>query len=138
MNCNRLSQKSSNERGSAVLEFGLAFLLLFSVICAIMEFSWVVTTYNILAGATREGARYAMVHGSASGSAATQSDIQNVIRQWAVGLDASSIVVTATWSPGNGAGGRVHVQSRYSVAPLTGLVLGTVTIGSSSEMVISQ
>jgi Flp pilus assembly protein TadG len=127
------------ERGANTVEFALSFLLFFTVVFAVMEFGRAVAFYNILAGATKEGARYAMTHGSASGAAATQTDIQDVVRRWAVGLDSSAVTVTATWSPGNAPGGRVHVQSRYTLAPISSLVLqAPITIGSSSELVISQ
>ena|SRR5712692_1041946 len=131
--------RKQRQRGAAALEFGLAFLLFFTVVCAIMEFGRIVASYNILAGATREGVRYATVHGSASGAAATAADIQNVVRGWAVGLNSSSVLVTTTWTPGNGPGSRVKVQARYTILPFTGLVLKDgITMGSSSEMVISQ
>jgi Flp pilus assembly protein TadG len=93
--------RKHGERGAALLEFGLAFLIFLSVLYGIMEFGRIVASYNIISGAAREGARYAMVHGSASGSVATASDIQDVVRKWAIGLDTSSVVVTTTWTPGN-------------------------------------
>jgi Flp pilus assembly protein TadG len=122
-----------------MLEFGLCFLVFFFLLYGIMEFGRMVASYNILAGAAREGARYATVHGSASGSAATASDIQTVVRNWSIGLDTSSVAVTTTWSPGNGPGGNVTVQASYSMLPFTGLILANgVTLTSSSTMVISQ
>jgi len=129
----------ARQRGAATLEFGLAFLLFFAVVYGIMEFSRVVASYNILSGATREGVRYAMVHGSASGSIATASDIQKVVRRWAVGLDSSSIVVATTWSPGNAPGSKVKVKATYKVIPFTALILKQgITVQSSSQMTISQ
>ena len=46
------------------MEFGLCFLLVFGLVYAIFEFGRVVYSYNVLAGATREASRYAMVHGA--------------------------------------------------------------------------
>jgi hypothetical protein len=104
-----------------------------------MEFGRLVASYNILAGATREATRYAAVHGSASGSPATSSDIQDLVRKWAIGLDSNSVVVTTTWSPGNGPGSSVKVKASYTASPLTGLVLKDgVALQSSSQMIISQ
>ena len=68
--------RRDKEKGSTVIEFGLCFLLVFGFIYAIFEFGRVVYSYNVLAGATREASRYAMVHGSQSGSAATSDDIR--------------------------------------------------------------
>ena len=131
--------RKRRQRGAGTIEFGLAFLLFFALICAVMEFGRIVASYNILAGATREGVRYATVHGSASGSAATSGDIQNTVRRWAIGLDSSSVLVTTTWSPGNAPGNRVKVQSQYAILPFTRLVVkNSITLRSSSEMVISQ
>src|SRR5260221_5799706 len=111
--------RKRTERGAMALEFTLAFLLFFTVVYGIMEFGRIVSAYNILAGATREGVRYATVHGSASGSVASASDIQDVVRHWSVGLDKSSVLVTTTWSPGNTPGSRVKVQAQYTVLPFT-------------------
>ena len=128
-----------SERGAAILEFGLAFLIFFSVLYGIMEFGRVVASYNIISGAAREGARYAMVHGSASGSVATASDVQSVVRNWAIGLDRGSVVVTTTWTPGNAPGNNVKVKASYVVTPFTGLILNNgLTVQSSSQMAISQ
>jgi Flp pilus assembly protein TadG len=131
--------REKSQRGAAALEFGLAFLLFFSVVYGIMEFGRLVASYNILAGATREAARYATVHGSASDSPATSTDIQNIVRRWAVGLDSSSLSVTTTWSPANNPGNNVLVHASYTATPFTGLILKNgVTLQSSSKMVISQ
>ena len=127
------------ERGAALVEFGLGFLVFFSVLYGIMEFGRIVSSYNILSGATREGARYAMVHGSASGSAASATDIQTVVRNWAIGLDSSAVTVTTTWNPGNTPGSQVNVQASYTVTPFSGLILkNNLTLKSTSQMVISQ
>ena len=132
-------RRKQHQRGAVVLEFGLAFLTFLLVIYGVMEFGRVVACYNILAGAAREGARYASVHGSASGSVASTSDIQNVVRGWALGMETSSVLVTTTWNPGNGPGGKVNVKASYIVTPFTGLILKNgITVQSSSQMAISQ
>ena len=127
------------QRGSALLEFGLAFLVFFFVVYGIMEFGRIVASYNIISGAAREGVRYAMVHGSASGSPASASDVQAVVRNWAIGLDTSSVVVTTTWNPRNAPGSQVNVKASYTVTPFTSLILQKgITVQSSSQMTISQ
>ena len=122
-----------------MLEFALAFLVFFFVLYGTIEFGRIVASYNILSGAAREGVRYATVHGSASGSVATASDIENVVRSWAIGLDTSSVVVTTTWTPGNAPGSQVKVKASYTIAPFTRLILSDgLTVQSSSQMSISQ
>ena len=127
------------QRGTVTIEFGLAFLAFFAVVYGIMEFSRIVASYNILSGAAREGARYAMVHGSASGSVASATDIQNVVRKWAVGMTSSSVLVTTTWTPGNAPGSQVKVKATYTVTPFTRLLLSAgIPVQASSQMTISQ
>ena len=131
--------RKHRQRGSVIVEFGLAFLIFISALYGVMEFGRIIASYNILSGAAREGTRYASVHGSASGSVATASDIQDVVRGWAIGLDTSSITVTTTWIPGNAPGSQVHVNASYAVAPFTGLILkNAITVHSSSQLAISQ
>jgi Flp pilus assembly protein TadG len=122
-----------------MVELSLCFLLVFTSIYALMEFSRFVYCYNILAGATREASRYAMVHGSKSGSPAANSDIQAQVARWAIGLDSSALNVNTTWASGNGPGASVRVDATYTITPFTNLIIpSTLTIGSRSEMVISQ
>jgi len=134
------TRRRNGQRGATVIEFGLAFLLFFTVVYAVMEFGRIVASYNILAGAVREATRYAAVHGSASASPAGTTDITAVVDQWAVGLDTSALTVTPTWSNSKKVpGSTVQVTASYSAAPFTSLILpGNVTLRSSSQMVISQ
>ena len=128
-----------SQRGAVALEFGLGFLIFFSVVYGVMEFGRLVACYNILSGAAREGVRYASVHGSASGSAATAADIQDVVRHWALGMETSSVAVTTTWTPGNAPGSTVKVTANYSVTPFTQLILKNgINVQSSAQMAISQ
>jgi Flp pilus assembly protein TadG len=127
------------QRGAAALEFGLAFVVFLSVVYGVMEFGRIVSSYNILSAAVREGVRYAVVHGGKSGSPATAADIQSVVRRWTVGLDSSSVAVTATWTPNNQPGSSVRVTGTYTLTPFTGLIVSSpMTLTSSSQMSISQ
>jgi hypothetical protein len=93
----------------------------------------------MVAGAAREVVVYAMVHGSASATPASASDIQTVVRGWAIGLDKSSVAVTTTWPSGNAPGNKVKVKASYTVVPFTGMLLKDgITVQSSSQMLISQ
>jgi Flp pilus assembly protein TadG len=133
------SNRRHGQRGQALMEFGLAFMVFLMVMYGIMEFGRMMASYNILAGAAREGARYATVHGTASGSTASSTDVQTVVRNWSLGLDANSVLVTTTWSPGKGPGSKVKVAASYAMVPFSGLILkNNMTLTSSSTMVISQ
>ena len=122
-----------------MVEFALCFLLVFSVVYSVIEFGRFVFVYNTLAGATREAARYAIVHGSKSGSIATPADIRAQVTRWTIGLDPASLTVNTTWVPANTPGSLVRIQTSYNFSPMAGLVLhNPLTIGSRSEMVMSQ
>jgi Flp pilus assembly protein TadG len=128
-----------NRRGDGLVEYALIYLLFFTVFYGVIEFGRTVASYNILAGATREAGRYAIVHGSASGHQADQASLQNIVRQWVIGLDSSAVAVTATWNPVSApAGGTVLVQSQYTLTPFSGIFGGALTLRSSSQMVISR
>ena len=80
-----------------------------------------------------------MVHGSKSGAPATASDIQAQVERWGIGLNASALTVNTTWPTGNGPNNSVRVESTYTLTPFTNLIIpSTLTIGSRSEMLISQ
>jgi Flp pilus assembly protein TadG len=135
----RRESRRATQKGSSVIEFGLCFLLIFGFIYAVFEFGRIVYSYNVLAGATREASRYAMVHGSRSGSAATSDTIRAYVLRWAIGLNPSALNVNTTWPSGNSPGNPVLIQTSYTITPYTTLIIGApITLGSRSQMVISQ
>lgn len=134
-----VSRLFKNRRGDGLVEYALIYLLFFTVFYGVIEFGRTVASYNILGAATREAGRYAIVHGSASGNPADQATLQNIVRQWVIGLDSSAVTVTATWTPAGGpAGGTVLVQSQYTLTPFSGIFGSALTLRSSSQMVISR
>jgi hypothetical protein len=71
-----------------------------------------------VATASREGARYASVHGSdyafyTGRPAATAEDIANVVRNQSVLLDPARVTCTVTWDTSNRPGNYVTVEVRY-------------------------
>ena len=92
----RSTRRAAKQRGAYLVEYSLVILVFLFVLLGIMEFGRIVTAYNILSGATREGTRYAIVHGSRSGVAATASDVQDQVRRWCIGLDASGPPLSGT------------------------------------------
>lgn len=131
------SRRAAKQRGAYLVEYSLVILVFLVVLFGIMEFGRIVTAYNVLSGATREGTRYAIVHGSRSGVPATASDVQGIVRRWCIGLDASAVTVTTEWPSGNFSGAPVTVTTRYDITPVVGFI-SSFTIGSRSQMVISQ
>ena len=133
--------KRRTERGSARLESALCLLLFVTLCYSVMEFGRLIYSYNILAGATREATRWAIVHGGNSGSVATQATLEEKVKHWAIGLDRSAIAVTPTWSDpvSKAPGSSVLVVTQYTLRPFTKLITaGTIVMSTRSEMVISQ
>lgn len=128
------------EQAGTVIEFALSFVLLFSILFGIIDFGRALYAYDAISDAARTGTRYAIVHGSSSGSPATSSTISTyVTTNCCAGLSASSITVTTTWSPNNNPGSTVNVQVNYSlnfILPLLPSV--AVPMSASSQMAISQ
>jgi Flp pilus assembly protein TadG len=122
-----------------MIELSLCFLLLFTVIYGTIEFSRLVYSYNVLAGATREASRFAVVHGSRSTSPASLADIRAEVERWAIGLNPADLSVTATWTPANTPGSRVRIETTYTVTPITRLILQSpLQVSARSQMMISQ
>ena len=52
------------ERGQTTIEFALVVIFLFVLVLSIVEMTFFVSTYNVLADSAKEGVRYAIVHGA--------------------------------------------------------------------------
>jgi Flp pilus assembly protein TadG len=138
------------ERGQSLVEFSVVGVIFFIVVFGLIDVGRAVWNYNTLAQATREGSRYAIVHGAhssdPSGPGSTHFTAPNTdemvtaeVQQYAGGLDESDLTVEAGWIDGsNEVGSRVQVTSRYVYEPLLD-VLGLVsfTMSSSSTMRIT-
>src|SRR5690349_8430431 len=66
-------------RGQSMVEFALVAPMFFALILGTIELGRLMWVDHTLANATREGARYAMVHGAMATTPATDRDVQNVI-----------------------------------------------------------
>ena len=129
--------------GQAMIETALCFLLFITIFIAIMEFGMGVFTYNFVSYAAREGTRYASTRGSQCTSPctpATADTVQTMIRNQVAALDPSQVSVTTSWNPSNSniPGNTVTVNVSYPIKPLLGFLLGNITVGATSTMMISQ
>jgi Flp pilus assembly protein TadG len=133
-------KRLAKQRGSYIVEYAFVIMTFLFVLFGIVEFGRIVAAYNILAGATREGTRYAIVHGSKGSPVATTDLIQDQVRNWCIGLDSSSVTVTTTWPDSNSkaAGKRVNVRSTYTIIPFVRFVGSSLTLTANSEMYISN
>jgi Flp pilus assembly protein TadG len=127
--------------GQAMIETALCLLLFMTIFLAIMEFGIGIFTYNFVSYAAREGSRYASTRGSQCTSpctTATNDTVQTMIRNQVVALDPSQVDVKTTWNPSNTPGNTVTVNVSYPIKPLLGFVLGNITVGATSTMMIAQ
>jgi Flp pilus assembly protein TadG len=107
-------QRSSRSRGQALVEFALVAPAFFLLLFGIIEGGRFIFYYESLNNATREGARYAIVHGSHSscpsgpmppGQTAplcydsSGASVAQRVRSTALGVLGSSVTVTSVWDP---------------------------------------
>jgi len=126
------------QRGSALLEFGLILPVFLVLTFGIIDFGRGIWAYNTLSHAAREEARYATVHGQKSRYPASSSEISEIVRSRAAGLHPEQVVVATSWTPNNEPGSVVRVQAQYNFKPVTPLFPPeTIVLRSTSRMVIS-
>lgn len=149
--------RSRRSRGQALVEFALVAPLFFLLVFAIIEAGRFILYYETLSNATREGARYAIVHGSNSScpsgpmppdwtaplSACYDGSGTNVIQRVkdsAFGLLGTSVAVVPTWGLlGNGREAEVNVAASFTYRALVPLVpLPDITISAESTLVINN
>jgi Flp pilus assembly protein TadG len=102
----RLLRGVRSEHGATTVETALASTILFAFIFGIFELPLPLYTYDYVAEAAREGARYAMVRGSTSctntpnltNCNATKAQIQTFVQGLGFpALTSSNLKVTTTW-----------------------------------------
>lgn len=161
----RWQQRQTTARprtGQALVEFALVAPIFFLLVFGIIEGGRFILYYETLSNATREGARYAIVHGSNSfcpsgpmppGQSApiscydaTGLNIAQRVKDSAFGLLGSGVSVTTSWlasddvTPGNnGRDNNVKVAATYTYHSLIPLVpLPAITISAESYLVINN
>jgi Flp pilus assembly protein TadG len=153
----RLATARGRASAQALVEFALVAPIFFLLLFAIIEGGRFMLYYETLNNATREGARYAIVHGSNSrcpsgpmpvGSTrplpacydAPGANVVQRVKDSAFGLLGPSVVVTPTWDAlGNGRNADVSVEASYTYSALVPIVpLPQITITAESRLVINN
>ena len=143
------NSRSSRRRGASLVEFALCFTLFFVItVVGTMDLGRAVWAYNIVAHASHQAVRYAIVHGQESLSPASSDDIQAVVEGQTFLLDAmGGVTVTTTWDPyglyaadaANAPGSTVRVRVEHTFTPLLASILGSdIPLASTAEMTISN
>jgi Flp pilus assembly protein TadG len=125
-------------RGQNMVEFAAVALPMCFLIFGIIALGMAVYSYSFVCDGAREGVRYAIVHGSASLSPASASDIQTYVQNEAHGLNTSYLNVSTKWKPDNKPGSVVSVQVTYNFQPLFPMSAVAVPLSSTAQMVISR
>ena len=146
-----------------MVEFALVAPLFFLLLFGIIEAGRFIFYYETLSGATREGARYAIVNGAntlgcptgpaAPGSSACDiagNDVVTRVRQAALGVPGSAITVERCWwyaacdvathgDGDNARGATVTVSASYIYSSLIPLVpLPPITVSAESSLVVNN
>jgi Flp pilus assembly protein TadG len=138
-----------------LVEFVLVAPVFFLLIFAVIEGGRFILYYETLNNATREGARYAIVHGSNSSCPSgpmppgmnppgcydlTGANVVQRVEDMAFGLLGTGVTVTPTWGDlGNGREAEVNVTATYTYQTLIPLVpLPAITISAESTLVINN
>jgi len=133
------TRRDHQRRGSTLVEAALVTIPFFTLILGIIACGYLVFTYDSMAFAAQQGARWASVRGSTSGTPATPAAVKAFVDGQVAGLASAALSVQTTWSPDNKPGSTVTVQVSYTAAPLSTLSLPkTLTIRSSSSTTVSR
>jgi len=151
----------ARKRGSELIEFAVASLVLLAFLFGIIDFGRVFYSYEFVTYAARAGARYASVRGSAcqstngatwcgTAAGATAAQIQTYVQSLNLpGIDPSALTATTTWpttgascntsNPSNSPGCPVKVLVQYPyLSSIASVRVTTLTLTANSQMVISQ
>ncbi len=146
-----LRKTRRGERGQALVEFSLISIVFFLLVFGMVDAGRAVWNYNTLAQATREGARYAIVHGGDSFDPSgpggdhytppnTDSMVTQQVEKFGGGLNPSRLTVQTEWPDGsNISGSHVTVISEYEFEPIFDFLgIASFTMTSSSTMLITN
>jgi hypothetical protein len=144
-----------SERAQALVEFALVAPIFFVLLFATIEGGRFILYYETLNNATREGARYAIVHGYNSRCPSGPmppgetpppcydlpgAKVVQAVKDTAFGVLGSSVLVTPTWPDGdNGRDQDVNVTATYTYRALVPLLpLPPISITAESTLVINN
>jgi len=142
--------------GATIVEFSISAALFFTMLFGVMVMSIAFYSYHYISEASREGARFAAVHGSTAATyghltVATAGTIQAYVQSLGFpGIQSSNMTVTTYWSIDgsnwsatstnkNLAGDYVKVNVSYQLpVSIPFLLSNTLTMNSSAVGIISD
>ncbi|MEX2425780.1 MAG: TadE/TadG family type IV pilus assembly protein [Thermomicrobiaceae bacterium] len=132
----RLFNPQSRLRGQGIVEFALVLPIFLLLTLGTVELGWLVYSNHTLTNATREGARFAMVHGERSGDVANATTVNEVVVDRAGHLGGNIDSTLVSFSPDAEPGSEVTVQSTYDYQPLVGMMVGVDPMTLTSETTV--
>lgn len=125
-----------------MVEFALVFPIFILIVMGVVDLGRAVWQYNTLSNAAREGARYGIVLKNPDGTARTDAQITDVVKEKAVGVDITgggSVVIA--FPDGRTAEKPIKVTVTYQyqpVAPLISAVIpgGAINLSATSQMIV--
>jgi Flp pilus assembly protein TadG len=132
--------RAIEDSGVVAVEAALTYPIFALFLYGILELGHYAYTHLAVMDAAQDGARYAIVRGSASATPATSSTITSYIRGRVPLLDPAQTNVSVTFTPNDSPGSLVKVQVSYPFAPFMpgfGYLLSQ-TVTSFSQMTIAQ
>lgn len=130
--------RRGRQGGNTILEMALGMTVFLMCLFGAMEFGRAVFVYNSLAYLSHQGARWAMVRGSASPTPATATTVNSYVQGIANGMAPGGITVTTVWAPSTAPGSTVKVTTAFNFDFIAPYMPGDMTLRSSSTMTILQ
>jgi Flp pilus assembly protein TadG len=135
------SHQSSFKPAQAMVEFALVASLFLLLMFAVLQLSLAVLTYNSVAFAAREAARYAIVHGPSGPNPATNTQIQQVAINAAPALSLSASNINVNWVTDPNLPTKQDIQVKvtypYQIQiPFVSAV--TANFASTSQLLVAQ
>ncbi|MGI8829252.1 MAG: TadE/TadG family type IV pilus assembly protein [Candidatus Limnocylindria bacterium] len=145
------SRDERRSRGQALVEFAFAAPIFFLLLIGLLEGGRYVFYSESLNHAAREGARHAIIHGSASRPIAAQTGpgspddpggeaVKQAVRDAAVGMgDPGAISIpNPNYSPNNNRrGSTVTVSVTYTYTPVVS-IFGPITVDAEATLVVNN
>lgn len=133
-----ITRFSADQAGAAVVEFALGATVLFGLTMGIIDIGRAMFAVNSIEHATKEGARYAAIHGRSSiapqGVGVTPS-VQTFVTNSMSGIDTGAMMVNVVWEDPvlNTPGSSVTVSVTYPFEPIFASVLGAATFNLTAQ-----
>jgi hypothetical protein len=148
------SRRRRGRRGQALAEFALVAPVFFLLLFAIIEAGRFMFYYETLNNATREGARYAIVHGMNSFDCTgppekpdvslcdpSGEDVKQRVRDAAIGIPGPAITISPVWHDpeNNGRGSTITVTASFTYSSLVPIVpLPAIAVTAESSLVVNN